>query len=394
MSTVKYIEDLFLELGTHMKTGSVIALQEDYRIVHSFEDSIVLRKGFTKKQADYAIKLLKKYSNVFADDISEHINTPVWKLPFRIVDYTKRITIEKTETGQRVLHIKFPFSLKDIYQKEFAGKANKLPSHWDSELKVQVADLYSINIIQLYEFGKKHQFEFSEDFLEAVSITEEYWSQEQNHIPHSVLTDNVTLINASASARDFFDNNKTGDVVKDLFLARTMGYPVTIQQPESTVETLLTSKETHFWIKDLASAISLIDNIDFWPVMIILDRSGDVIDWTHNLVAEYKKQNLSTSHIKVCFRFKNDNQKNKDFNSWVKDNNLGGEMKSGKVFICQHKPPKWMLDDKFDAKIIISNTLYPHTNSAATSIIQSHHTVLYVGNIRPSPYKEKKIVEL
>jgi hypothetical protein len=394
MTTAKYIEDLFLELGTYMKTGGVIALQDDYRIVHSFEDAIHLRKGFTKKQADYAIKMLKKYSNVFVDDISEYINNPLWRLPFRVVDYTKKISIEKTETGQKVLHIKFPFALKDIYQKEFAGPANKLPSHWDTDLKVQVADLYSINLIQLHEFGKKHQFEFSEDFLEAVSLTEEYWNHEQMYVPRSTLSDNVTLINASESAVNFFNENKTGNAVKDLFLARSMGYPVLIDQPTSAVDKLLASKETHFWIKDTSAAISLLNNIDSWPVIIILDRSSDVVDWSHKLIEEYKKQKLSTDHIKICFRFKNDDPKNKDFNAWVKDNNLGGEMKNGKVFICQHKPPKWMLDDKFDVKIVVSNTLYPHTNNTSTSIIQAHHTVLYVGNIRPSPYKEKKIVEL
>jgi hypothetical protein len=392
MTAGKYIEDLFTEMTSTM--ASYIFSIDDYKIIDSFEKAILTNKGFTKKQADYAVKLLKKHSAVFNRDISQELDNPVWKTPFRVVDYTKRISLEKTETGQRVVHIKFPFAIKDAYQKEFASVSNRLPSNWDPELKVQVADMYSINLIQLYEFGKKYHFEFSDDFLEAVSLTEEIWNDELRYSPRCVVDETVKLVNATSSAIEYFNANKTNEPLKDLFLARSMGYPVTIDAPTTPVEKILTSKQSQFWIKDLSEVVSLINSVDVWPVVIILDRSSEVVNWSHNLIDEYKKQNLSTEHVRICFRFKNDDPKNKNFNAWVKENKLGGEVKSGKVFVCQHKPPKWMLDDTFDAKMIISNTLYPHTNSTATSIVQAHHTVLYVGNIRPSPYKEQKIVEL
>jgi hypothetical protein len=390
MSTVKYIEDLFLEMSSHIPSAGISTRFDDYKIISSFEEAIYLNKGFTKKQADYVIKLIAKYSDAFDYDVTPYLDNPMWKTPFRVVDYTKRISIEKTDTGQKVLHIKFPFALKDSYQKEFGTTA----SRWDADSKVQVADLYAINLIQLYEFGKKHHFEFAEDFVEAVSLTEEYWGHESEYVPHSIVSSEVTLVNAFDSAVEFFNNNKTGNTVKDLFLARSMGYPVTINNPTSKVEKLLASPENHFWAKDFATAISVINDIDSWPVVIILDRSSNAAEWSHFLFEAYKKQNLPTEHVRICFRFNNDTPANKSFNAWVKENKLGGGVKDGKVFICQHKPPKWMLTDDFDAKIIISNALYPHTNSTSTSLVQAHHTVLHVGDIRPSPYKETKIVEL
>ncbi len=38
-------------------------------------------------------------------------------------------------------------------------------------------------------------------------------------------------------------------------------------------------------------------------------------------------------------------------------------MAEGQIFICQHKPPKWMFKDDFKIKMIVSNVLYPSTNN-------------------------------
>lgn len=396
MSAIRFIEDLFLDLAINIQNNQILVVNlHDFKIIHDFEDCIITNRGFTKKQADYAIKLLKKYKESFDEDISQYLDNAVWKKPFRVIDYTKKISIEKSKDGHKTLHIKFPFTLKDAYVKEFSNSNNRIPSSWDPDLKVQVADLFSINLIQLFEFGKKYHFDFSDDFLEAVSLTEEFWSNEQSFSPHSILNDDVELINASESAVKYFSENKTGNNIKDLFLARLMGFPISFTTtPTTHIERIISSNESHFWIKDLSSVLTMISDLDHWPVVIVLDRSSNVIEWSHRLVAEYKKLSLPTDDIKICFRFKNDDPKNKEFNNWIKENNLGGGMKTGKIFVCQHKPPKWMLNDNFDAKIIISNSLYPHTSSSTTSMIQTHHTVIYVGNIKPSPYKEKKIVEL
>ena len=83
-----------------------------------------------------------------------------------------------------------------------------------------------------------------------------------------------------------------------------------------------------------------------------------------------------------------------NLNQWIKENGLGGKMTSGKIFICQHKPPKWMMSSDFTPKILISNSLYPSTSQQTSHFIKHHHTVFYVGSVKPSMNKEYRIVEL
>ena len=53
-----------------------------------------------------------------------------------------------------------------------------------------------------------------------------------------------------------------------------------------------------------------------------------------------------------------------------------------------------MLKDEFDVKIVISNGIFPSTNTTTESLIDSHHTVFFLGDIKPSEKRKKKIVEL
>ena len=50
--------------------------------------------------------------------------------------------------------------------------------------------------------------------------------------------------------------------------------------------------------------------------------------------------------------------------------------------------------DKEDITIIATNNLYPHTSQVTKDWLDSHPCVIYLGDIKPSEQKGKKIVEL
>jgi hypothetical protein len=399
MSNNPFIEDIFIDLADTIMAGSIIVPQVDYDPIISFYNTILTGKQLTKKQADYLVRLLIKYQTVYESvaniSIANAIASPVWKQPFRTLDYSKSVSVVTDSTGISYIHLKFPFALKDLFIAEFANVRGKSPAMWDPEEKVQKIKIHDINVIQLYEFVKKNNFDVADDFLSVVSQVEEIWASEEEFSPMSYVVDNsVEIVNYSKLAKDYFDQNKSNSVVKDLFLARSMGYPLANSDNTNRLDRLFSSKETNFWIRDLKDCFKFIKDVDSYPIVLFLDRASNVMDDVITFCEAFKFAGFDESSIRVCFRFSNDEEGGKTFNQWIKDNGLGGKMTSGKIFICQHKPPKWMLSSDFTPKILISNSLYPSTSQQTSHFIKHHHTVFYVGNVKPSMNKEYRIVEL
>jgi hypothetical protein len=399
MSAMRYIEDIFLELADLVVTGQIAYWHADTAPILSFQQAVKGDNGITQRQADFMLKLVKKYrkeiSKYVGEDITEHVDNPLWKKSFREIDYTKKISIKTEADGKTYVHIQFPFSLKDNFLKEFNNSRTRPPTVWDNDQKVQKALLFDINLIQLYDYGKKNEFEFSEDFINLVEQIEEIWSDADELVPHCI-TDNekVYLVNANDNAKNYFETHQTDNFIKNLFLAKTMGYPLAKNQEKSEIFKILTTKDTKFWSNDLKKIISLIKDLDAYPVVIFLDRTDDVKERTKEIFWAFQAENFPTDGVRVCFRFLNEDPDGVKFNQWIKDSKLGGSVESGNIFICQHKPPKWMLKSNFSPKIVISNSLYPQTNTAASSIVNNHHTVFYIGKVKPSTNRDTKIVEL
>jgi hypothetical protein len=89
-----------------------------------------------------------------------------------------------------------------------------------------------------------------------------------------------------------------------------------------------------------------------------------------------------------------DKNEDKGFNQWVKDNQIGGSVEGGKLFIFQNKPAKWLFTNDIDVKIILTNSLYPVPSVTTQTWMDTHTCVCFVGDVKASHFKEKNIVEL
>jgi len=399
MSYNTYIEDIFLAVAEKILEGDIVSPQLDWSPVSSFYTTITSGKQLTKKQGDYLVRLLHKYESSYkaltGNDISAALAQPTWKKPFRILDDTKSVSVVKEDTGITYVHLKFPFTMKEAFVKELTNKNGKIPAVWDDELRVQKIKLHDVNLIQLHEFVKNNSFEMTEDFLNLVAEVEEIWSHEEDFSPEARVVDNtVELINYTETAENYFESNRKNNTVQDLFLARSMGYKLGNFNKNSRIDRFFSTIETNFWIRNLSECFSFIRTLDTYPMVLFLDRASNLIEDVNTFISAFKEADFDEKSIRVCFRFSNEDEGGKKFNQWIKNNSLGGPISTGKIFICQHKPPKWMFSPNFSPKILISNSLYPATSKQTSTFIKHHHTVFYVGNVKPSMNKENKIVEL
>lgn len=398
MLSFSYVEDLFVEFYNRVASADDSISEQDLSAMNSFYNQIHMGNQLTQNQGHFLIKLLIRHQLSAQHQELNYgtlTQTPVWRNGFRKLDLSKAVHVEQNDDGHISVCMKFPYSLKDLFDKEFDTKTlDYNASQWDYERKLRILDVYQFNVIHLNEFVRKHDFYVDESFLALVEQVEEIWNQHEQIVPRAeLINDQLTLINAPQDTLDFYQQHVTIALEHNLFLVKSMGYPVTFDRPiRSQLEQICQSADTHFWLKtnsDFFSLHKLIDGIS----CVILDRNTqNIIEWLYQFVESADQAGLARSQIKVCFR--DPTEKKSRLNDWIKEQNLGGAVNEGRIFLFLHKPPKWLFKDDIDVKLLITNSYTPITEPTTAAWAAVHPCVCYLGDIAPTTVRNQKIVSL
>jgi len=395
MTTSLYIEDTYLEFFQLCMLNPSLLNPQDWSACDSFNNQIVNGNKFTNNQANFLLKILYKYKTLskrFGLDYEQQLLSPEWRYEFRTLDLSKQVFVEYVEDQIKIC-LKFPYSLKAVFDKEIDTTTNHGSSSWDPDRKLRILNFYSFNIIQLYEFCQNNGFDIDNSFLELVSQVEEIWQHQDSILCFaSVVDDTVVLNNATESSLEYWEQNKTGHKEQDMFLAKNMGYPIRIANSSPTlVEKVCSNTNQLFWLDTTRKFFELYKTVG-GITCILLDRNTkDIVKWLSDFI-EVADQFVDRDIIKVCFR--DESIKNSNLNVWIKEHSLGGKVDDGKILIFFHKPPKWLFTKSIDVKIIVTNSYTPHNEPLTTSWIAGHPSVFYVGDIKPTPPRNKKIVNV
>ena len=394
MSKLSFVEDIFLAFYSLMSSGVMLVQSSDQSAIASFYNVIRNNQQFTENQASFLLKILTKYKvQILAQgiDCSNQLKNPVWKNTFRVLDLSKKIFVETDEENITWVCCKFPYQLKDSFENEIVKKDPLV--RWDSDRKIKKILLHTVNLIALNEFALKNNFEIDKSFQDVVSEVEEIWNRQSEIEKYSIEIDGqVYLVNADTDAENYWNDNKQGVLEHDLFLASCMKYPLhTEKQSVTLLEKISKSKNNIFWIQNLSNFFEIYKSVS-GNVCVLVDRTVDSLEYLQNFVRHSDLFGIPRSDIKVCFR--DSSQSDSQLNGWIKENDLGGKVQEGKIFIFNHKPAKWLFKNNISVKIIVTNNLYPDTVVSVREWIRSHPCVFYVGNIKPSLQKEINIVDL
>ena len=388
-----YIEDVFIQFYELISLNDLSdkLTQQDFSASYSFSGLLYSGGHLTINQSNYVLKILQKYKSFSLEqglDYSEALKNPVWKQPFRVLDMSKKVWAEKTDQGEPIVCLKFPYQLKS----EFENSVDPFhDSRWDNDRKVRTLPVYDTNLLVIYDFAECQNFEIDDSFLEVVSEVEEIWQNEEKIVPGCIIEhDQVMLLNSSNETEEWFINRSTGNINNDLLLAKSMGYPY-LGKPFTTYEKIASENNNAFWIKNNQEFLELTKNID-GIICIVLDRAHDPIAWLKEFVKDIDQCEIERSSVKVCFR--QPKTENPEFNDWVKENGLGGSMINGKIYIFNYKPAKWLFKEEKNVTILATNNLSPSTNTLTNDWLNTHPCVMYLGDIKPSELRNQKIVKL
>jgi hypothetical protein len=391
-----YIEDLFIDFYDAVTWGNITIQEQDKSACNSFYTAIETEKMLTEKQSRYLLRILSKYQSqaeLLNLDYGTLIQTLAWKHPFRVVDDTKSVAVEKDEQKTLWLVFRMPYALKEKLDALLQKNTQQFHSAWDPDRQVRKIKLYSCNLMQINDFVTEHGFFKDETFLTALAAVEQIWQDQEQAVPQSIIVkDQVELLNAPEDAKSWWDNNRQKIIDYDIFLAKSMGYPVSLDKlPETLIEKISSSTATSFWIKSIADALEIYKKSQ-GKLAVVVNKDQESFDWIRKFTDEAEKH-IDSSDIKICFRLEK-NEDNHNFNEWVKHSGYGGSIESGRVFIFQGKPAKWLFSADHDVKLIVTNSLYPIPSSLTQDWMATHPCVLYVGDQKASHIKDKNIVNL
>lgn len=396
MTKIEYVEDALTEFLSHCLFGDPEIDWQDHTILNSLHHSIDLNQALTQKQSRLLLKILSKYKNFSNDklDLEEVLINPKWKNNFRKLDLTKTVLVEKDSSGVLWIVVKLPYELSKEFDKCLDIDSSRLNVYWDAERKVRKLKFHSFNIMVIDDFARKHNFIIDDSFVEAVNQVEEIWQQYENISRCSEIIDgSVRLLNAPVEVENYFAEHQQTTSFENIFLAKTMGYPLLLKNNASNiVEKIASQRENHFWIKENNPFFDVYKKVGGYCAVIIDRNTKDVIRWLENFVQDADSNAVSRHDIRVCFRESKDSDI--PLNDWIRHNNLGGKIESGKIFIFKHKPAKWIFSNNIDVKIVVTNSFTPPSDPTTRMWLEWHPCVLFASDIEPTEMRNKRIVNL
>lgn len=382
-----YIEDLVCALALHCQINHF-----DSKIILSFYNQIVMNTGFTEKQQNLAVKILKKHSSklnlLLSKDISQFLENPKYKLTKRTINYQRKISVIENERFFKVIKVEFPYEEK-IVSEIRKDRTNLEYAAWDREEKAWIFSLHETNIIFCQMLHDKYEFHIDEEFESYITQIQEIKKNFDRYLPMVVLEENSLKF---ANVSGCVPQPDTENITESLFLARKVGINTWddkiqeyLNRPEtnkvtkdflnSNISTDFTINLEEFSLKDTNELITHLS-----PTLFIIPGGNEFKKFLE-ILDFLKTMNVSNEEISVLFRLSNETCE--DFNKFVKDNFLNNPLgeKTKYVFISS-KLPKTILEANFKFNLVVTFSLY-NVHYSIREFVKVHHNVVHILDKKP-----------
>jgi len=355
-----FIEDFISILSKSQGT----LLNKDENIIYSFASQILNGNALTEKQANLAVKILKRYigylNTAVGFDITSSIENPIYKWPLRVVNYLKRLSTVPDNALGKVWKLEFPYNEAWLLELRKA-KQSGVEGLWDKDQKSWIFPKNETNLSFLIDFTEKYQFEVDEIFQEYKNQVKFIHDNVEKYVPM------ITYENNDLKIVNFDEKNVKIDkntVISTVFEARKYG----ILTWDDNVNRYLSSEEVNP-ITKLFLDTDPSENIHINPEKIGLSDLADLIIYMNPCVfvipGGSELENIKKIYdfligidfrpdeMAVMFRLPSDTGKN--FNDFVRNNALNNPItENTKIVFLSGKVPKPFIKSNMKFNITIN----------------------------------------
>lgn len=400
-----YVEDLLNHIGTLPQEKKVMIPPQDRGILFSIVKQLSRSLSLTERQGDLVLKIIKNIDFLYSDrDIKFLIDFPKYRYPFRIIDRSKIIDIievPSSKNKKKYISVKFPFDL--LISKTFSNIG--LKKDFDPNSRSHFVNLSVENLIKVYTVGKEFDFKISEEIENYVNEITQIKNNTQNFIPMiDLYNDQFCLQNDNKSLSEYFEKNKNGDFLHDLFLGKILNLSLS-----DAVKSALSSKKCDILTKriinsglnkntfcltpsssfNLFNVTAFFKDVKNYPVLISLPDNENTVTLLNQWLIALNKNGVENKEISFLFR----SPKNKNLNDTIKEKSINNLINNEtKIVFINHKIPKTLYKLNFKTNILILNeNIFGHYT--LQKMIDSNPIILYYCNNLPK-HSGKKIIEL
>lgn len=360
-----YIEDILGSLSSHGRTS-----KWDKNVVDSLTSQVLFGcNGFTEKQSQLALKIIRRYQDQLNDfyrkDITTYLDTPVYRLAIRTpaANYRK-VSVVAHPQWTRAVKVEFP------YNESFVNliRENRNDTNfaiWEKEAKAWMFSLSESNIKLIKKIIETEVFDIDDEFKEYSHQVDDIFQQIENFMPMLVIEDGKPKYR---NVSKYTPELKTENILQSIFEARKAGIDVWDDQVQSFIATedlhshvksfIMSPPATQMHVDSANISMNVLKDIVQYlePVLIIIP-GGMELTKTETAYKFLKDQGLDDSEISVMFRLPGNTGKN--FNDFVKLNNLNNPItEKTRAVIVSQKMPKPVLTAKIKFNCVLSLGLH------------------------------------
>ncbi len=382
-----HIEDLIILIASRIQMNPF-----DSKLVYSFQDQIFRGSGFTEKQANLAIKILRrqkaKLEQITGKDITQFLDNPSFRLSKRTVNNNKRLSVMPNSVYGKMIKAEFPFS-EELVQSIRENRSKLHFAQWDKDEKAWLFSLDERSLKFLMPVSKKYEFLLTEEMENYFSQIEEIEQNIEDHIPMVSMEENVFKFK---NISDRVPQPSTTDVFRALFEARKVG----IQTWDDTVSSEIKKNGCEKAVLDFLEVNPsqpyefLLENHSFFEIQnivkyltpcIFVIPGGSELEKVQLSLGLLKSIGVDNSEISVLFRLPKETGEN--FNNFVKNNLLNNPItdQTKAVFISS-KIPKTIIEPKIKFNSVVNFNFYS-VHYTIREFLKNHHNVVHVMDKKP-----------
>lgn len=382
------VEDLIITLAV---SNNIQLNAWDEKLVYSFMDQTGRGTGFTEKQANVALKIVKAHavqlSVATGKDVHAFLNSPVFRLPFRQINNAKRIFIKEHATLGKCINVEFPYN--DAYVSAIRkGKAQLEYAAWSPEEKAWVFALTETSIKFLTEVFASNEFAVDDDYKMYSEQVDAICEHMEEFVPMLALdqekpvfkniSKNIPPLEATNITEALFEARRRGIVTwSDEIIEKFSGLgldPVVKDFLDSDPGLEFSVNSEKMPISCLSTFVSLLS-----PTLFIIP-GGNEIKKVEQAYEFLRSQGIENKDMSVMFRL--DSKTDQKFNNFVKDHGLNSPIgKNTKIVFISSRMPKPVLKSNIKFHSVI-NMGHEAVHYSIRDFIKNHENLIY--------YSEKK----
>jgi hypothetical protein len=371
----------------------------DLKMIESFDQQINRSLALTEKQADMALRILKRYETQISSQLKTNValflTTPQFKFGKRVINQEKTVKISKDlKRDHKVIRVSFPYDEKLVecikeYKKisnaltmqQFAPSANQ-SVEWDITERTWNFYLYEEHVDWLWQNLSNKNFVFDQDLQNFVSEIEQIKNSMGNYIPMVISEgENFKFVNTHQSIPQPTSN----DLLEVLFFAKKYG----IYCWDEKIDNALNNNSTSDFTKQVLRANlgkelpkndvkitsdDLLDTIKYSKHCLFVIPGGSEQQTLEHCFNFLKEAGYNNEDMTVLFRL--DSSAGAICNEFVKNNHLNNPISEKiKIFFVSGKIPKPLIGSTitFDTIFNLGNNSVHYT---VRNLIKNHHCVI------------------